>query len=507
MGKYILAVDQGTTSSKAFLLDKEGNLIASHGVPLTQHYPNPGWVEHDPDEIYFSVLRAIADLLIANNVQPGDISSMGITNQRETTICFDKETLRPMHPAICWQCRRTEEICKRDILVNNADTIIAKTGLKLDPYFSGTKMRYIFENVEGAYEKALNGDVYCGTVDAYLVYRFTGKKSFATDYSNASRTLLFNISTLDYDDELLSIFDVPRACLAKVLPSGSDYGEIHLNNNEIPLSSRETDALMLLNGVHITGVMGDQAAALFGQTCFTKGSSKTTYGTGCFTLMNVGETPVISGNGLLTSVAWTIGGKTTYALEGSVFQGGSIVSWLKDEMGLIREPKDCDRICRSLDDNGGVYFVPAFTGLGAPYWNSKVRGAILGLTRGTGGDYIVRAGIEAIAYQVAELILLMQKETGITGDVMRVDGGVCACDFLMQFQSDLLDIEICRAKTDEMTAMGVAMMSGLYAGFFKSLEELSSIYKSSSVYKPLMDKEAANSLLEEYKSAVGTIIR
>lgn len=507
MGKYILTVDQGTTSSKAFLIDKEGNLLKSKGVPLTQHYPNPGWVEHDPDEIYFTVLRAIADVLISNNVQPGDIDSIGITNQRETTIVFDKETLRPLHPAICWQCRRTESICAREKLASQIDEITSKTGLKLDPYFSGTKMRYVFENVEGAYERAAKGEVLCGTVDSYLVYRMTNKSSFKTDYSNASRTLLFNINTLDYDDELLKLFDVPRACLATAVAPTSDFGEVQLKGSEIPLTSREVDALMCLNGVHITGVAGDQAAALFGQTCFDKGSSKTTYGTGCFTLMNIGNTPIISKNGLLTSVAWSIDGEVTYALEGSVFQGGSIVSWLKEEMGLIREPSECDRICSSLKDNGGVYFVPAFTGLGAPYWNSTVRGAILGLTRGTGGDYIVRAGIEAIAYQVAELILLMQDETSINGEVMRVDGGVCACDFLMQFQSDLLDIEICRAYTDEMTAMGVGMMSGLTTGFYESLDELRNIYKSAKTYNPVMDRQMADKLLGEYRKSVGIIIR
>lgn len=507
MGKYILTVDQGTTSSKAFLLDKEGNLIASKGVPITQHYPKPGWVEHDPDEIYFSVLKAIADVLIANNIKTGDIESIGITNQRETTIVFDKNTLRPLHPAIVWQCRRTEEICKREVFQNRIDEITNKTGLKLDPYFSATKMVYVFENVVGSREKAQSGEVYCGTVDSYLIYRLTNKTSFKTDYSNASRTLLFNINTLSYDDELLNLFDIPKCCLAEPMKSSADYGEVYLKNNEIPLSSAEVDALMCLNGVHITGVAGDQAAALFGQTCYTKGSSKTTYGTGCFTLMNIGKTPVISKNGLLTSVAWSIDDELTYALEGSVFQGGSIVSWLKDEMGLIREPSDCDRICSNLPDNGGVYFVPAFTGLGAPYWNSEVRGAILGLTRGTGGDYIIRAGIEAIAYQVSELILLMQQETGIKGEVMRVDGGVCACDFLMQLQSDILNIEVCRAKTDEMTAMGVGMMSGLFTGFYSSMDELSAIYKSSKIYKPEMDRVMVDGFLNEYKKAVGTILR
>lgn len=504
--RFVLAVDQGTTSSKAFLIDKEGNVLASKGVPLTQHYPKPGYVEHDPDEIYFSVLRAIADLLIKNKIQKGEIVSMGITNQRETTVCFDRNTLRPLYPAICWQCRRTADICKRPELKSREDEIFRKTGLKLDPYFSGTKMRYIFENKKEAYEAAVSGRCLMGTVDAYLLYRLTDKKVFATDYSNASRTLLFNINTLEYDDELLALFDVPKACLARPYPSSHDFGEISIRGDQIPLTSEEADALELLNGVHITGIAGDQAAALFGQTCFEDGDSKTTYGTGCFTLMNVGTKPVFSKNGLLTSASWSIGGVTNYALEGSVFQGGSIISWLKDEMGLIREPSDCDRICSGLSDNGGVYFVPAFTGLGAPYWNSEVRGAVLGLTRGTGGDYIVRAGVESIAYQVALLVLLMREETGIVSREMKVDGGVCACDFLMQLQSDILGIEIKRAASDEMTATGVGFISGLTSGFYDSLDELKNIYRASHCYSPVRDAEESAKLLDGYREAVKTLL-
>ena len=506
MGRYILSIDQGTTSTKAFLLDKKGNLLASSGMPITQHYPEPGYVEHDPDEIYFSVLRAMADVLIKNNAVKGDIDSVAITNQRETTICFDSETLRPLHPGICWQCRRTADICRRREYEEKIRMITFKTGLKLDPYFSATKMRYIFENAEGAYEKAKDGTALCGTVDSYLVYRLTGKKNYLTDYSNASRTMLFNIRDLRYDEELLDLFDVPEQCLARPVPSGYDYGEIEISSDQIPLTARETEVLEILNGVHITGVAGDQAAALFGQTCFGEGDSKTTFGTGCFTLMNIGREPLISKGGLLTSVACSIGDDIDYALEGSVFQGGSIISWLKDEMGLIREPADCDRICSSLKDNGGVYMVPAFTGLGAPYWNPEVRGAVLGLTRGTGGDYIVRAGVESIAYQVAELILLMQKETGIKGGEMKVDGGVCACDFLMQLQSDILGLDVLRARSDEMTAMGAGMVAGLYSGFYESKKELKSLYVPSKTYTPKMERSQADSLLEGYRASVRTLI-
>ena len=504
--EYILAVDQGTTSTKAFLLKKDGTLLASKGVPITQHYPKPGYVEHDPDEIWFSVMRAMADVLQKNEVKKGEVKAIAITNQRETTVCFDRDSLRPLHPAICWQCRRTADICKREEYVSRLDEITYKTGLKLDPYFSGTKMRYIFENVKGAYEKASNGQALCGTVDAYLVYRLTNKASFMTDYSNASRTLLFNIRELKYDDSLLEMFDVPVECLPKPVPSGYDYGEVNINIDNIPVTLSEAAALEVLNGVHIMGVAGDQAAALFGQTCFEKGESKTTFGTGCFSLMNIGREPLCSKEGLLTSVACTIGDDVTYALEGSVFQGGSIISWLKDEMGLIKEPSDCDRICSSLPDNGGVYMVPAFTGLGAPYWNSEVRGAVLGLTRGTGGDYIVRAGVEAIAYQVAELIGLMQKETGIRSREMKVDGGVCACDFLMQLQSDLLNVDICRARSDEMTSMGVGMLAGLMVGLFENKEELKKLYEPSKVYKPKMSGDEALGLLEGYRGAVKTLI-
>lgn len=504
--EYILAVDQGTTSTKAFLLKKDGTLLASKGVPITQHYPKPGYVEHDPDEIWFSVMRAMADVLQKNEVKKGEVKAIAITNQRETTVCFDRDSLRPLHPAICWQCRRTADICKREEYVSRLDEITYKTGLKLDPYFSGTKMRYIFENVKGAYEKASSGQALCGTIDAYLVYRLTNKASFMTDYSNASRTLLFNIRELKYDDSLLDLFDVPVECLPKPVPSGYDYGEVNINIDNIPVTLSEAAALEVLNGVHIMGVAGDQAAALFGQVCFEKGESKTTFGTGCFSLMNIGREPLCSKEGLLTSVACTIGDDVTYALEGSVFQGGSIISWLKDEMGLIKEPSDCDRICSSLPDNGGVYMVPAFTGLGAPYWNSEVRGAVLGLTRGTGGDYIVRAGVEAIAYQVAELIGLMQKETGIRSREMKVDGGVCACDFLMQLQSDLLNVDICRARSDEMTSMGVGMLAGLMVGLFENKEELKKLYEPSKVYKPKMSGDEALGLLEGYRGAVKTLI-
>ncbi len=510
MSKFILSIDQGTTSTKAFLIDKDGKVISSDGVPIKQIYPMPGYVEHDAEEIFKSVLKAVSNLLIENSVDPSDIDSLSITNQRETTVLIEKESGRPLNNAIVWQCRRTSEICKRAEYKEKETLIHELTGLKLDPYFSATKMRWYFENVPGAEEKAKNGEALMGTIDSFLIYRLTNLKSFKTDYSNAGRTLLFNIHTLDFDDELAEIFDIPLEALPSACPSCSDFGEVCLTdetlNNCCELSSEAKEILKKLNGKHIMGVAGDQAAALFGQTCFEKGNSKTTFGTGCFTLMNVGCEPILSDNGLLTSPAWTIDSKTVYALEGSVFQGGSIISWLKDEMGLIEKPSDCDIICNRLTDNGGVYFVPAFTGLSAPYWNADVRGAIMGLTRGTGADYIVRAGVEAISYQVADLIKLMQEDLGLSYTEMKVDGGVTRCNFAMQLLSDILRMRIVRAASDEMTAAGVAYMAGLNTGFYENLEEVKSLYKASVTYEPVRDAKTSAELLAAYRKHVNTVI-
>ena len=505
MADYILTVDQGTTSTKAFLLNGSGELIPSSSVPIKQYYPEPGFVEHDAEEIYVSVLKCMADLLTSNPNAISNIDSIAITNQRETTIAFGRLTGRPVCHAIVWQCRRTADICKRAVYKEREKEITAKTGLKLDPYFSATKMRWILENVPGTEKAALSGEMLFGTVDSFLIYRLTHRKSFLTDYSNCSRTMLFDIHELKYDEELLDLFGIPGRCLATPAPSCSDFGALEFNREELILmgfTPDQCDALLSLNGVHICGVAGDQAAALFGQNCFDKGDTKTTYGTGCFTLMNIGDNPVISGNGLLTSAAWSIDGVTTYALEGSVFQGGSVISWLKDEMRLIDKPSDCDDVCNSLEDNGGVYLVPAFTGLGAPYWDPDVRGVIVGLTRGSGRNHIVRAGVESIAYQVTELVDLMMSDTGIVSSHMKVDGGVCASDFLMQLQADLLGVTITRARSDEMTAMGVGLLSGLQTGFFSSVQELKGLYYSSKTYVPKRSSSEARMLLAEYKKAV-----
>lgn len=503
MDRFILTVDQGTTSTKAFLLNKRGELLPSSPVPITQHYPHPGFVEHDAEEIYLSVLKTAADILIKN--PDAVIDSMAITNQRETTIAIDKASGKAICPAIVWQCRRTADMCRREEFMNEADYIASTTGLKLDPYFSGTKIRWINENIPGAQKAAKSGELLFGTVDAFLVYRLTGLKSFATDYSNVSRTMMFDISKLDYDDRLMQLIGVGRDNLPTPKPSCSDFGTIELDETELislGLTDEECHNVMRLNGVRITGVAGDQAAALFGQNCHRPGDTKTTYGTGCFTLMNVGNAPVYSDNGLLCSAAWSIDGKTTYALEGSVFQGGSVISWLKDELGLISKPSDCDALCMSIEDNGGVYLVPAFTGLGAPYWDPDVRGVITGLTRGSSRAHIVRAGVESIAYQVTELVELMMNDTGITSTHMKVDGGVCGSEFLMQLQSDLLGVHITRAKSDEMTALGVGLMAGIMSGFYSSLEEVEGLYEARITYNPKKSISEVKPQLDSYKKAV-----
>ncbi|MBR1797343.1 MAG: glycerol kinase GlpK [Clostridiales bacterium] len=503
MDEYILAVDQGTTSTKAFLLGKDGNLTQSRPVAITQHYPASGYVEHDASEIYMSVLKTMADVLMDNPKLK--IDGVAITNQRETTIAFEKETGTPYCNAIVWQCRRTADICRREELLSKGKDISRITGLRVDPYFSATKMRWILENVPGTEKAAQSGELLFGTVDGYLVYMLTGKKSFLSDYSNCSRTMLFDINKLDYSEELLTLLDIPRKTLADPRPSCSDFGQVRLDGaelRELGFTDYEIEALSRLNGVHINAVAGDQAAALFGQTCFEKGSAKTTYGTGCFTLMNIGDKPAISDNGLLTSAAWSVNGETVYALEGSVFQGGSVITWLKDAMGLISKPSDCDPLCYSIEDNGGVYLVPAFSGLGAPYWDPDLRGTVIGLTGGTGKAHVVRAAVESIAYQVTELVDLMMNDTGITSTHMKVDGGVCASDFLMQLQADLLGVTITRARSDEMTATGVGMLAGLTSGFYESLDEIESLYKASKVYKPERSSSEARVLLQNYQKAV-----
>ena len=502
--KYILCIDQGTTSTKAFLLDEEGNLSKGTHVPFKQYYPQPGWVSHDAEEIYVSVLKAIAMILKEHPEAKGSIVSMGITNQRETTIAFSPSG-KPFTQAIVWQCRRTSDICRRPEIREQSRRVTEITGLKIDPYFSATKMLWLLENVRSLRERCSSGEAYLSTIDGFLVYRLTGGRSYASDYSNCSRTMLFDISKKAYDAEFLDLFGIPVNTLAKPLESCADYGQIDIKEEYLKTAGfddDETADLLSINGVHITGVLGDQPAALLGQNAINKGDSKTTYGTGSFTLMNLGTEPVFSKNGLLTSCAWSINGVTNYALEGSIFQAGSVISWLKDELGFINDPKECDDFCNSIEDAGGVYLVPAFTGLGAPYWKPDARGILTGLTRGTGRAQIIRAGVESIAYQVTELVNLMTDDTGIKAGQMKVDGGVCASSFLMQLQSDLLGVTITRALSDEMTAMGAGLAAGIQAGVFESIDQTSKFYKAGASYDPKMSAFEVSERMEGYRSAV-----
>lgn len=502
--RYILCIDQGTTSTKAFLLDEEGNLSQGTHVPFKQYYPQPGWVSHDAEEIYVSVLKAIAELLKEHPEAKGNVVSMGITNQRETTVAFAPSG-KPFTQAIVWQCRRTSDICRRPEIREQGRRITEITGLKIDPYFSATKMLWLLENISGLKERCLSGEAYLSTIDGFLVYRLTNGKSYASDYSNCSRTMLFDISEKAYDEEFLKLFGIPVNTLAKPLESCADYGVIELAEEYLKTNGFTDDEiadLLSVNGVHITGVLGDQPAALLGQGAINKGDSKTTYGTGSFTLMNLGTEPVFSKNGLLTSCAWSIKGVTNYALEGSIFQAGSVISWLKDELGFIQNPKECDDFCNSIEDAGGVYLVPAFTGLGAPYWKPDARGVLTGLTRGTGRAQIIRAGVESIAYQVTELVNLMTDDTGIKAGQMKVDGGVCASSFLMQLQSDLLGVTITRALSDEMTAMGAGLAAGIECGIFDSIDQTVKFYKAGASYEPKMSAFEVSEKMEGYRSAV-----
>ena len=502
--KYILCIDQGTTSTKAFLLDEEGNLSKGTHVPFKQYYPQPGWVSHDAEEIFVSVLKAVAMILKEHPGAKGNIVSMGITNQRETTVAFSPSG-KPFAQAIVWQCRRTSDICRRPEIREQSRRVTEITGLKIDPYFSATKMLWLLENVRSLRERCSSGEAFLSTIDGFLVYRLTGGRSYASDYSNCSRTMLFDISRKAYDAEFLDLFGIPVNTLAKPLESCADYGQIELNEeylNSCGFDDGEVRDLMSVNGVHITGVLGDQPAALLGQNAVNKGDSKTTYGTGSFTLMNLGTEPVFSKNGLLTSCAWSIKGVTSYALEGSIFQAGSVISWLKDELGLINDPSECDEYCNSIEDCGGVYLVPAFTGLGAPYWKPDARGVLTGLTRGTGRAQLIRAGVESIAYQVTELVNLMTDDTGIKAGRMKVDGGVCASSFLMQLQSDLLGVTITRALSDEMTAMGAGLAAGIESGVFDSIEQTAGFYKAGASYEPKMSAFEVSEKMEGYRSAV-----
>ena len=485
--RYILALDQGTTSSRAVAFDETGRMVGSHGIEFPQHYPHPGWVEHDPKDILDSQIRSLKLTVELCGIDPGDIAAVGITNQRETTLLWDRRTGEPVYNAIVWQCRRTAPIVERLKKDGLGSVITNRTGLIPDAYFSGTKLEWMLENIPGTRERAEKGELCFGTVDSYLTFMLTGKKRHVTDMTNASRTMLFNIFEKKWDEELLRMMDIPENLLPQVVDSSCVVGML--------------DKSILGREIPVAALAGDQHAALFGQGCFTPGLCKNTYGTGCFVLMNTGKTPVRSPSGLLTTVAWSLDGKTTYALEGSVFVAGAVVQWLRDEMGLIQSAAETGPIAASVPDNAGVYFVPAFTGLGAPHWDMYSRGTIVGLTRGSGRAHIVRAALEAIAYQSADVVQAMQNDSGISMPVMRVDGGASANNFLMQFQSDILGADVVRPAIIESTALGAAMLAGRAVGLWTD-GDLAHLQKEEKRFTPQMEGGARERLLRQWRRAV-----
>lgn len=487
--KYIMALDQGTTSSRAILFDKEGNVVATSQKEFTQFYPKIGWVEHNPMEIWGSQSGVMREVLETNSIRPEEVCAIGITNQRETTIVWEKSTGKPVYNAIVWQCRRTSEICDELKEKGYEKLIKDKTGLILDAYFSATKIKWILDNIEGAREKAENGELLFGTVDTWLIWNLTRGKVHVTDYTNAARTMLYNIKELKWDDEILEILDIPKSMLPDVKPSSYVYGH--------------TDEGMLSGAqIPIAGCAGDQQAALFGQTCFEEGSAKNTYGTGCFMLMNTGENIVESKHGLLTTIAWGVDGKVEYALEGSIFIGGASIQWLRDELRVLYDAKQSEFYANSVKDTNGVYVVPAFAGLGAPYWDMYARGAIMGLTRGANRAHLVRATLESIAYQVKDVLNAMQEDSGLKLKDLRVDGGASSNNFLMQFQSDILDVNIDRPKVVETTALGAAYLAGLAVEFYNNKDEIKKSWIIDREFIPNMSYDKRNLLYKGWKKAV-----
>ncbi|EGQ0296788.1 glycerol kinase GlpK [Staphylococcus pseudintermedius] len=489
MGNYILSIDQGTTSSRAILFSEEGEIVGVAQREFKQHFPKSGWVEHDANEIWSSVLSVMASVLTENNVSANEVKGIGITNQRETTVVWDKETGRPIYNAIVWQSRQTQSICDALKQEGHEQTFRDKTGLLLDPYFSGTKVKWILDKVDGAREKAAKGEILFGTIDTWLVWKLSGGRAHVTDYSNASRTLMYNIHELKWDDELLELLDVPKAMLPEVKPSSEVYCETidyHFFGQNVP----------------IAGIAGDQQAALFGQACFERGDVKNTYGTGGFMLMNTGEEAVKSGNGLLTTIAYGIDGKVNYALEGSIFVSGSAIQWLRDGLRMINSAPQSEDYAIRVDSTEGVYVVPAFVGLGTPYWDSDARGAIFGLTRGTEKEHFIRATLESLCYQTRDVIEAMGQDSGIEVNSLRVDGGAVKNNFLMQFQSDLLNIEVERPEINETTALGAAYLAGIATGFWKDKSEIQRRWKLEKSFEPEMDQKESNRLYKGWKKAV-----
>lgn len=488
MGKYIMALDAGTTSNRAILFDKSGRIVSVAQREFTQIYPKPGWVEHDANEIWSSMLGVAVETMAKAGASPEDIAGIGITNQRETTIVWDRETGEPVYNAIVWQCRRTAEYCDSLKVKGLEETIRLKTGLVIDAYFSATKLRWILENVPGARERAEKGELLFGTVDTWLIWKLTKGRVHVTDYSNASRTMMFNIVDLKWDEDILAELGIPASMLPEVHDSSEVYGMAskHLLGREIP----------------IAGIAGDQQAALFGQQCWEKGNAKNTYGTGCFLLMNTGDKPVFSQNGLLTTLAWGIDGKVRYALEGSVFIAGASIQWLRDEMKLIDSAEDSEYMARKVPDSNGCYVVPAFTGLGAPYWNQYARGAIVGITRGVNKYHIIRATLESIAYETYDVLKAMEKDMGVKLNELKVDGGASANNFLLQTQADLIDSTVIRPSCLESTAMGAAFLAGLAVGYWESRDELRTIHSIDRIYKPEISAEERKKKLDGWEKAV-----
>ena len=489
MKEYILALDQGTSSSRAILFDKTGQPKAVSQKEFTQIFPKPGWVEHNPKEIWSSQASVIAETISAEGINGSNIAAIGITNQRETTIVWDAESGEPIYNAIVWQDRRTSAYCDTLKKDGRADLIRSKTGLIIDAYFSATKIRWILENVPGARRKAEEGRLRFGTVDTWLIWKLTRGEVHVTDVSNASRTMLFNIHTLDWDDELLRLFGVPKSMLPQIKSSSEIYGK--------------TKGTLFAYEVPIAGIAGDQQAALFGQMCTEPGSVKNTYGTGCFMLMNSGERPIMSANKLLTTVAWKIGDKVTYALEGSIFVAGSVIQWLRDGLGIIRSSSEAAPLAASVPDNGGVYFVPALTGLGAPYWDQYATGTLFGITRGTKAGHIVRAALEGIAFQTMDIVNAMQKDAGITLKELKVDGGASRNNLLMQFQADILGTSVIRPQVTETTALGAAYLAGLATGYWGSIEEIRSLWAIDKEFTPSSSDDEVKRLKDGWKNAVG----
>lgn len=488
MAKYVMALDAGTTSNRCILFNEKGQMCSVAQREFKQIFPKPGWVEHDANEIWASQLGVAVEAMNMIDASAADIAAIGITNQRETTILWDKNTGEPVYNAIVWQCRRTSEYCDSLKEQGLTEKFRRKTGLVIDAYFSATKIKWILDNVPGARERAEKGELLFGTVETWLIWKLTKGKAHVTDYSNAARTMLFNINTLEWDDEILQILDIPKAILPEAMPSSCVYGM--------------ADPAFLGGEIPISGAAGDQQAALFGQTCFQAGDAKSTYGTGCFLLMNTGEKLVFSENGLITTIAWGLDGKVTYALEGSVFVAGAAIQWLRDEMRIIDSAEDSEYMAKKVKDTNGCYVVPAFTGLGAPYWDQYARGTIVGITRGVNKCHIIRATLESLAYQVNDVLVAMKADSGIALSSLKVDGGASANNFLMQTQADIINVPVNRPQCVETTAMGAAYLAGLAVGYWKDLEDIKNNWMVDRIFVPVLEEKTRTERIQGWKKAV-----